>query len=868
MRQGVILPQDAEKVDQQAVERTLSSFPPSCVLQLHLHRTDELVASVSLIHPFVRAHIVDLRSGAYFPKSDPGRHVVAPYENMAVSGEGQKTILPIMSKPYPLQATGTFTCQWDERLLFNERLSHLLTPWCLLLFEVLEFGPHVDLERYPEGLQPVAWAFLKVLDARGRPNLGRQLRLQLYRYHFLEEEVTSDGLERSTFNQLMTSVLPCLVHRPAGLNPTTLTPSSTSVSSMSLFRAGVPRVYYEWIWCRVVGRSFYPSTLFLDALGSAPPAREVVRGMRPVLPTQIEEGRMTLQQIMEQVRPATEGAGAGTGTGGGGGAGSTTTPSKQATARQALSEAQRLALQRRRTAGEACHLPNRPLYEISAGAQGVFVLAFSPDGTKLAAAVGEGIMFTVKIYASDSGEQLFTFLGHHDLIYDLAWNILGHTIVTASSDTTVKVWQAIPAATNRTAGSSAVETAAAAHARAHPIATLQHNGFVYAASFHSRAAESEIVVTGGIDGILRVWNWKKEEVLMEYGQASPFLDGTAAFNLPSPSSLSAAATSVAYITSLTWSPNGTRLFVADAHGKIRIFEDTKFTRGVQPSSSSSSSSSGATQDATTNRGDLSARTASSSWSTRLRLLHTLSPPEMRGVVISCIRYHPRPERLVAYCRDNCIYSFSMIRYEIRHILTGVPSHSHSLRCTISPDGRLVAAGGEDGRAYFFDLSNGQLVHVLPLFPSAGGSSPVNDIGWNMYQHQLAFASFGHDYPIHVWEWNAKFAQSTLAEATQQETRQERAASATGRMERTGMMSGGSAMDGNNPFSSSRLPPHHPSSARSPTGTGTAAAPLSSSMKSRPNLAITAAATANYDDDIGEGDDDGALTASKRVTFTR
>lgn len=35
--------------------------------------------------------------------------------------------------------------------------------------------------------------------------------------------------------------------------------------------------------------------------------------------------------------------------------------------------------------------------------------------------------------------------------------------------------------------------------------------------------------------------------------------------------------------------------------------------------------------------------------------------DLAGDVINCIRYHSRPEMLVAYCRDNALYLFSLRR---------------------------------------------------------------------------------------------------------------------------------------------------------------------------------------------------------------
>jgi hypothetical protein len=86
--------------------------------------------------------------------------------------------------------------------VYNEPVAHILLPNAMFLFEVMEFGPKVKLEQYPDGLRPVriwvvlcfcdcmyhnciyclvqlCWGFLKVMSSRGRPNFGPS-RIQVF----------------------------------------------------------------------------------------------------------------------------------------------------------------------------------------------------------------------------------------------------------------------------------------------------------------------------------------------------------------------------------------------------------------------------------------------------------------------------------------------------------------------------------------------------------------------------------------------------------------------------------------------------------------------------------------------------------------
>ncbi len=57
----------------------------------------------------------------------------------------------------------------------------------------------------------------------------------------------------------------------------------------------------------------------------------------------------------------------------------------------------------------------------------------------LACACSDRLMFTIKLYDTQSWLLIDTLAGHHDLIYDLCWNAEDTEIVSSSSDATAKV---------------------------------------------------------------------------------------------------------------------------------------------------------------------------------------------------------------------------------------------------------------------------------------------------------------------------------------------------------------------------------------------------------------------------------------------
>ncbi|MEJ2302091.1 MAG: protein kinase [Anaerolineales bacterium] len=75
------------------------------------------------------------------------------------------------------------------------------------------------------------------------------------------------------------------------------------------------------------------------------------------------------------------------------------------------------------------------------GYPGVFAVAFSPDGTRIATG-GGGDSSLAKIWDVSTGEMLLSLSGHSEPINKLAFSEDGKRIATASADRTVKVWDA------------------------------------------------------------------------------------------------------------------------------------------------------------------------------------------------------------------------------------------------------------------------------------------------------------------------------------------------------------------------------------------------------------------------------------------
>lgn len=198
-----------------------------------------------------------------------------------------------------------------------------------------------------------------------------------------------------------------------------------------------------------------------------------------------------------------------------------------------------------RTEGQTCMVPNTSLLSSPLAGYGASVLKFSPDGAHLAVAVVVGELSEVWVYAVPSCEEVMVLKGHHGLVYDLSWSSSSLLLMTASQDTTARVWH-LPDTEN---GPSSYKL-------------LPHPSYIYACSFHPFS--DIILLTAGFDRVIRVW-------------------GIAALGVNSSQIMREFRSHSGYINCLTFDPTGMRMFSGDSEGCVYIWQVSLSRSGSSPS---------------------------------------------------------------------------------------------------------------------------------------------------------------------------------------------------------------------------------------------------------------------------------------------
>lgn len=174
---------------------------------------------------------------------------------------------------------------------------------------------------------------------------------------------------------------------------------------------------------------------------------------------------------------------------------------------------------------------------VDAHSDTIFGLQFSQDGKKIVS--GSADKF-VKIHEVETGEHVKSFEGHTHHVLDVSWKADGSQLVSAGADNAIKVWNVETGEQIRTItnyqkqvtsihfvglSGNCISCGGDKTVRFHTAANgsnIRNFGggtdFMYSADATSDQA---VVVAGGEDGVIRIWNGTNAQVLQSFAPPVP-----------------------------------------------------------------------------------------------------------------------------------------------------------------------------------------------------------------------------------------------------------------------------------------------------------------------------------------------------------
>jgi len=100
--------------------------------------------------------------------------------------------------------------------------------------------------------------------------------------------------------------------------------------------------------------------------------------------------------------------------------------------------------------------------------------------------------------------------------------------------------------------------------------------------------------------------------------------------------------------------------------------------------------------------------------------------------------------IIMNTKDNCIRICTLQKGSLRILVTisGIESNSFMIRSALSPDGRMIVSGSENGRVLLWDTTG--KAASSGVLSSAKFEGPVTDACWSKTHHCVALSCYSHD----------------------------------------------------------------------------------------------------------------------------
>ncbi|MBV9020681.1 MAG: protein kinase [Ktedonobacteraceae bacterium] len=278
----------------------------------------------------------------------------------------------------------------------------------------------------------------------------------------------------------------------------------------------------------------------------------------------------------------------------------------------------------------------------------VWSVAWSPSGKRVASASSDK---TVQVWDAANGDHSYTYSGHADSVYALAWSPDGKHIASASNDMTVQVWDA-------TGG--------------HPFTYTGHSSWVWTVAW---SPDSTRIASAGGDKTVQIWNASSGSHLYTYSDHS------------------------GAVFAVAWSPDGRTIASAGADQTVRVWD---------------------------------AATGVTLYTYQL----------LSSTLIWSLAWSPNGKRIASASEDNTVQVWDAADGDHPFTYHGHADPVHTVAW--SPDDKSIASAGADQTVQVWDATTG-----ATLYSYSGHSNDVRGLAWAPDGKRIVSGSW--DKTVQVWQ---------------------------------------------------------------------------------------------------------------------